>query len=257
MSNSGAQSPTGEAEKKSRLNAEHLYRLATLVIGMTGVAGFAVFVILSMLYEEFYENFGILPSEVGLDYSQTLFRSWGFILLAAGALTFTAFLVWATTLLVRRYLRKRRDKEERKSNDDAVATERRREQRFTRLLKLYAIAMPVAIALEIFIIGGPLAASAIDDRIEQRRKGGEAGGRVDPIRVSHLLIMDIAAYEVESITRSVDGKPISSLNGKKLLLLGTNDGIYILYDTATGAIVKLSAGGSVLRLKAHENDNGD
>ncbi|MBM4825005.1 MULTISPECIES: hypothetical protein [Streptomyces] len=250
MGTGNEQSPNSKTEETSRLKIEHVHRIATFIVGLTGIAGFVAFVTLSLLYDEFYENFGILPSDVGLDYSQTLFRSWGFIVLAAISLTLTSVLVFAAFSLFRRRNRRKLKKVKGVGQVEGAGKLEERERRFSRILRWQAIAMTVAILVEIAVVGGWLGVRKIDQRIEQRRVKGQLGGEVDPIRFLNLLVMDISAHEVKSLTRTSDGREIPELAKRKLLYLGTNEGVYVLYDVENGCIVKLSAGGSVLRLKA-------
>lgn len=178
------------------------------------IAGLCFFGLLASMYDEFYREFGITSADVGMSYSDTLTRSWGFIITVAASL---ALGVTATLFVCKLIL---------KCND----------QRDRRIDQLPGWAYFIALCI---IFGILIIAGLIGEHFMQN--AGERGAdvrAVDALRVKGLMFFDVRAQPVTEIVAVTEPPTVIPVRG--LTFLGNNDRSFVLYCKADKRILKIS-----------------
>ncbi|MFF4223172.1 hypothetical protein ACFYZH_09930 [Streptomyces abikoensis] len=205
--------PEGKVDARSSVWAKAFEHNTALVL----IIGVLFFCVLSGLYDQFYGAFGLTSVDLGIDYKETLGRSWGFIL----------YLAIISTGLANAAFSYREDSgKERKG------------------LKVFLGVCAV------LVLGGMSALSAVVAGESSKVLGGEA---VPPIEVNfgfRIMLLDVHAHRVEQVL-PVNSMTPDPAHCEKLMHLGSSDRTYILYcaDAGKERVVRLSMDRYVLHSK--------
>ncbi|MGW7363486.1 hypothetical protein ACWGI8_08670 [Streptomyces sp. NPDC054841] len=189
------------------------------------IAGLCFFGLLAAMYDEFYTEFGITSVDVELSYSDTLTRSWGFIITVAVALTVgISMVLWIWKKILKR-----------KHGRDCKVDQLPIPAYFTALAAVFAILICAGLVGENFM--------------EAAGKRGAAGQPVTGLRLG-LLFFDVRAQPVAEIV-SVASSPVN-IPTQGLTFLGKSGRSFVLYCTVDGQILRISMERFTLRTSTHQ-----
>ncbi|MFF4036832.1 hypothetical protein [Streptomyces sp. NPDC001816] len=189
------------------------------------IAGLCFFGLLAAMYDEFYTEFGITSGDVELSYSDTLTRSWGFIITVAVALAVgISVVLWIWKNILKG-----------KHGRDCKIDELPLPAYFTALAAIFAILISAGLIGEHFM--------------EAAGKRGAAGQPVTGLRLG-LLFFDVRAQPVAEIV-SVASSPVT-IPTQGLTFLGKSGRSFVLYCTLDGQILRISAERFTLRTSTRQ-----
>jgi predicted heme/steroid binding protein len=189
------------------------------------IAGLCFFGLLAAMYDEFYTEFGITSTDVELSYSDTLTRSWGFIIAVAVALAVgISVVLWIWKRILKR-----------KHGKDCKIDQLPVPAYLTALAAIFAILICAGLVGENFM--------------EAAGKRGAAGQPVTGLRLG-LLFFDVRAQPVAEIV-SVASSPVT-IPTRGLTFLGKSGRSFVLYCTVDGQILRLSMERFTLRTSTHQ-----
>jgi hypothetical protein len=207
-----------------------LERLATVATATIAVVGVTIYGILVLAYSEFFQELGINPADVGLEYGKTLGGAAGLTVLAfiSGALIWA--LVYGAVFLTYAALRRaRRARPSRSQSSDERSSD---ERWWTRPASLATIAAPT-----LTLVGALLLLHNIADMYADRVKDGR---RIEPFRIGPpVLDIELLALRAEpAIVQPVDNGlptiPPSSGSAENdetpMLYIGQAKGVAVLYN---------------------------
>ncbi|MEU6089011.1 hypothetical protein ABZ865_19740 [Streptomyces sp. NPDC047085] len=189
------------------------------------IAGLCFFGLLAAMYDEFYTEFGITSTDVELSYSDTLTRSWGFIITVAVALTVgISGVLWVW----KRILKK-------KHGRDCKIDQLPGPAYLSALAAIFVILICAGLIGESFM--------------EAAGKRGAAGQPVTGLRLG-LLFFDVRAQPVAELV-SIASNPVT-IPTQGLTFLGKSGRSFVLYCTVDGQILRVSMERFTLRTSTHQ-----
>lgn len=207
---------------------ETLTKIPALAVALSTLIGLIMFATLALLYEDFYENFGLMPADLGFGYSETLYRSWGFVAVCFAFIAFVLLYAWLISHLFRR---------SKSSSSNRLFSQLGRRV-FVIGLAIAAFlsyALPVALCVDHI--------SSIDSSMK-RYSGRPFKYGIYPVTLFHMPLLSTSARAVERISPVGKGVIVpKEIKGKRFLQLGTREGCHILFDVNDRKIIKLPVGG--------------
>ncbi|MFB7242686.1 hypothetical protein ACFCYX_09485 [Streptomyces populi] len=205
--------------------------LATHLTPALTITGLILFVVLSMLYENYFFALGAAPSDVGIGYIETLAFSYGYVAILGVGSVILFLLFWG----VSQAFKKTSDRREKAGQPHG------RGARINAIGKRFVSRHPLAITvLYVTLFGLFLGYNLIDVRVQEDVGRLILTGRpVSPYRWCSLTFLDIRAQEA-TLGPGTDALLIRSYKGHTLRYLGVANRLYILYDVTARRVVRFS-----------------
>lgn len=228
------EAPVGEPPQPAEERASQWLKIFDRHVAVALVGGIISFCAVSALYDQFYGAFGLTSSDMGLDYKETLIRSWGFILFSVVATMVYVSILWQARRhrhqflwAWKRYvLRQRVERPE--VVDDAA---------FTRNFGFFVLGVGLGLAwLGSWAVGKYYITPRIDDVMN--------GKSVHPLHLRddssgwRLIFLDIHSLHVRRVAPV--RVPGTAPCCKHLMHIGDSDRTYVLYCVESKQVVRIS-----------------
>jgi hypothetical protein len=242
-----------QREKREGRSATLLPQLMANLTGVLTISGLIIFMILSVLYEKFYSEFGVAPSDVGIGYVETLSRSYGFVVLLA-LFTLTLAVLLRTVLRIERRFGGR---DRRRDSRLRVQLHGSRVRKFFLghrgfIRRYFGVLFVIYLSLYGVLIVNTLFTWYLQEDVYDLNLSGEP---VSPYRWCSLTILDIKAQKAD-LGAGTAPDIAKELKGRELFYLGMANRVYILYDATGYQVWRFSAEKLTLRIDPEKSYPG-
>ncbi|MFF3331274.1 hypothetical protein ACFYWX_17180 [Streptomyces sp. NPDC002888] len=187
------------------------------------ISGLFLFVALSEMYDHFYRVFHLSAAAMGVEYSDTLLRSWGFIVVVVAPSGGIIYLLYGFMFKPVPFVMPDEGR-----GGDPSGNERERRTFFG----LSTFIVSFVILTVSFLIVSPV----VDERAQEAVKGY----RVEPVRFADMVVLDLHATPVKRVSPIAEASQAPVPRGR-LIYLGNDDRSYVLYNVDTKDVIRLSA----------------